>query len=744
MAFESSIYSDRGYQAKPQDTSNQQSKVENIFNPKTIYGDISNPAYIPPSTSTPSSSRGGSSSATTGYSSYGGGSSSTPQTSTGGSGQSYQTPQNVFEQKAQGYTPENAITPQSVAPTYNFTAPRTVSSQETMQVQQQVSTNIQPIQTQTFAGSINARSAEDYSKPEARLPSYSEQFLYKGGQKAQDLQQGNQIQYGAGAVLGFGVGVGKFGRDIFYDFTGQGLKEIPGSRTAKGVFGFISDVPGTITSTVSELQKNPYETSGYILAPSILTGGAVDFLREGGVRLVSKEVSPTGILSEKGLGAVESGSKTYPAVNSINQLSQSFLKTETEGNIKLITASPTPISTDRLLGKTTTIGESRMGELNKESTGLYVSPYGEGNPAFLDIVKSDEIYGFSILGKTTTRPTLSIIDVSSEKFGRIPPNILKSGIESENIFLKSNPDKVFITGNVERAFNPSYPGRATIEFEAVITPGTELKSTGGIFGYTERVNVAGTSVPLRTYVIESSPISKNVGDLKNVYKVSKDDGFIYNPETKGYIYYDRRSLGLSDISGFSSFNSQSPYKENPSRFSSGGSSTSIAGSSGSSLTFGGSSGIISGGSSPSPIISGSSGGSLGGSSPSSIITPSRSISGGSSYISQPIYRYTPTPTQMQPPSLPFYRQDNKLVGKTFKFKKEKVYKPKSLKYEAYALPDLMSVSKTEGSLFSFGRKSDRAMTPKLTPKVQALSIKAFSGYSSGFVPTEQMRKKLKL
>ena len=173
MAFESSIYSDRGYQAKPQDTSNQQSKVENIFNPKTIYGDISNPAYIPPSTSTPSSSRGGSSSATTGYSSYGGGSSSTPQTSTGGSGQSYQTPQNVFEQKAQGYTPENAITPQSVAPTYNFTAPRTVSSQETMQVQQQVSTNIQPIQTQTFAGSINARSAEDYSKPEARLPSYS-------------------------------------------------------------------------------------------------------------------------------------------------------------------------------------------------------------------------------------------------------------------------------------------------------------------------------------------------------------------------------------------------------------------------------------------------------------------------------------------------------------------------------------------------------------------------------------------
>jgi hypothetical protein len=60
----------------------------------------------------------------------------------------------------------------------------------------------------------------------------------------------------------------------------------------------------------------------------------------------------------------------------------------------------------------------------------------------------------------------------------------------------------------------------------------------------------------------------------------------------------------------------------------------------------------------------------------------------------------------------------------------------------YILPDLGSVSETEAknySRYGFGE----AIAPKATTRVKALSSAAFGGFG-GFVPTEQMRKKLRI
>ena len=76
---------------------------------------------------------------------------------------------------------------------------------------------------------------------------------------------------------------------------------------------------------------------------------------------------------------------------------------------------------------------------------------------------------------------------------------------------------------------------------------------------------------------------------------------------------------------------------------------------------------------------------------------------------------------------------NKRLPKLFGFN------PKSSKSDVYILPDLRSVSVTESKLFSFGRKSDRAFIPKATSRVKEQALFAFKGYSSGFIPTEQIR-----
>lgn len=64
----------------------------------------------------------------------------------------------------------------------------------------------------------------------------------------------------------------------------------------------------------------------------------------------------------------------------------------------------------------------------------------------------------------------------------------------------------------------------------------------------------------------------------------------------------------------------------------------------------------------------------------------------------------------------------------------------NFKSGVYILPDLASVSFTEQKLFSKGSKNFEAVVPRATPQIKILANKAFKGYSSGFIPTEQMRK----
>lgn len=64
---------------------------------------------------------------------------------------------------------------------------------------------------------------------------------------------------------------------------------------------------------------------------------------------------------------------------------------------------------------------------------------------------------------------------------------------------------------------------------------------------------------------------------------------------------------------------------------------------------------------------------------------------------------------------------------------------KSGKNKFYALPDLASVSRTEARNYRlFG--GGEARTPKLDKKTYNLALRAFRGYSTGFIPTEEMRR----
>jgi hypothetical protein len=84
------------------------------------------------------------------------------------------------------------------------------------------------------------------------------------------------------------------------------------------------------------------------------------------------------------------------------------------------------------------------------------------------------------------------------------------------------------------------------------------------------------------------------------------------------------------------------------------------------------------------------------------------------------------------------------VEKRFKKSKRPVDLFKLPKSDVYILPDLRSVSVTEQELFGRGFKDYQARTPRATTKVVGLASQAFKGYSSGFIPTEQQRKRMRL
>lgn len=68
---------------------------------------------------------------------------------------------------------------------------------------------------------------------------------------------------------------------------------------------------------------------------------------------------------------------------------------------------------------------------------------------------------------------------------------------------------------------------------------------------------------------------------------------------------------------------------------------------------------------------------------------------------------------------------------------------KARKSEIYVLPDLRSVSVTEArNFFKFG--GGEARTPRLRGKTKLLALKAFKGLSSGFIPTRELQKSMRL
>lgn len=845
MATYSSSSTDRGY--------------ENIFNPKKIYGSVDNPAYIPrpipgkseagpdvrtsnitnPINVTPSTTTHHHQGATTTYETFnpeGVAIKTVAITATGAGGAIVEstklipvpaTPEYYGDTSGRGYSimSENVYKPtaqprpsiQQPSPFFasgsqDFIAriagyaPRTINRMET---------NVMPFQSQEFpvfdfgqkrapgfGGTITAYRKET-PKGSARFPNILEQWYYESSKKSQDLLSGNQYQYAAGAALGFGIGVLKFGTDISSDILPVGRSEagvklrIPLTTTATNIYKLATDIPSGLKNIGQQFVEKPYESAGYYIAPGLFAKG-LEGSRDVFVRAVTTEQPATELLDIRALKVVEEGGKTYPHVGSIEELQQAFLRgremkldfnygqsaipesyaipqasiaeqirsqwgrldylnqllakqtKSTPGDVLVVSQMEKPFATFGL--KTVDIKQPQLG--SGESAGVYVSPYGLGNPSFYHIFKSDKIQGFSLFPKIS-RPTTALISVPIENVIRTPTSVLKLGVGFENTWLGQQFGKLVVpTGNVERYFREGLgPGATKREAEGLI-PAGGFEPTGGVLGYSKRMEVSGQPVPIRTYRLTE-------GGKLTMAEITPKETFKWSPTEGKYVYEQTRTLAASDISSayLTKMDAKRmPYIESPDRLvtsyrTSGktlGYSNMFPATSSYNITTSktGSRSIALYEKFYIPELGYTTG------RPSrsvysyqSLITETPSIPRPqpSSYYPSGGYTYnypklTPTPL-VPPPTTPIYRE--RYESPLFKKRKIKanVYKPKATKWESYILPDLMSVSRTEFALFPKGQE---AIAPRATPKIRELSTKAFSGYSFGFVPTEQMRIKLKL
>lgn len=171
----------------------------------------------------------------------------------------------------------------------------------------------------------------------------------------------------ASAVVGFAVGATQLLRP----------KEL-----VEGLISTIKNPKDSLSGIRQEAASNEYGffgelTGSTVVAPKVLNVAAktakVTYVKAG-----SKFVPAEEVFSEAALSGVE----PFPLAKSVQNIKQRFLKTiDPEGNIYASTASPQKL-------KGNVAGAGPKAQANLEDPGIYVTPKGEGSPAFLGVTEN--------------------------------------------------------------------------------------------------------------------------------------------------------------------------------------------------------------------------------------------------------------------------------------------------------------------------------------------------------------------
>ena len=291
-------------------------------------------------------------------------------------------------------------------------------------------------------------------------------------------------------------------------------------ETLVGLYTSVRHPVKAVKNLIIEAKTNPFGFAGGLYGTGKLfkVGEATSVLaRNTKVALLTKDVDYEKYLDVPTAKKVLAGEKAFPLAKSIPNALTQFRLGKTNTGFRVLSASDNPIKTlgqsrNIIVGKGTGVGRTE---------GLYASPYTKGSPFFFRI-KNTEGYSYSILPKFASKPTLSLINVND--IVRIPKPVLLKGVANENLYLQTqgigSTGKAFITGNLERRFNPKLSVEAnafkTSEAEVVIPTGSILKKTTLLDK--ESFKYSYYRIPVKEYNLVSK-------DVNLIGKVSKRTNF---------------------------------------------------------------------------------------------------------------------------------------------------------------------------------------------------------------------------
>lgn len=335
---------------------------------------------------------------------------------------------------------------------------------------------------------------------------------------------------------------------------------------------FIKGEETALSNLGAEIYFNPIK-GAQIVGEFQGFGKGQDFLFEKGksgyIKIGSKYIPKEEVFAE----SVISGKELMPTTKSIKESLSRFEKFDKNGNIVVSSASPKKISGN-------IAGSSRKGELELEDPGIYVTPKGEGSPAFLRINKEESAYFGQDLSISDIDPlgyfkvpTVTEFEVAGVKLQ--PREVVSQpGFKATKKFFEEEGSKTgyaYITkrseiglGNIEPQFyelpgsfreletgkihwtGTKFKEMGTSEIEAVIPFGAKFEYSvksfiGKLKGFDEYTVFEGKTVAIRkTKVIKGGKVQQIGKSLTTEYLLKEQDYLISSLE-------GRRKNSLSKI-----------------------------------------------------------------------------------------------------------------------------------------------------------------------------------------------------
>lgn len=310
------------------------------------------------------------------------------------------------------------------------------------------------------------------------------------------------------SVVGFGLGVASVPVLLF----------TRPRQFVSGIFESVTHPKATLLG-VGELLKS--DTS-FFIGQQVGTYGTFKGLGYAGsgiksayIKVGSEYVPPEQVFSSE---VLQQG-KTFPTTSSTSEALQRFSQSDIVG-----TASPS-----KLIDETANIG--KKASMGLEDPGIYVTPKGEGSPAFLGVSRQGYSFTFNPLKPVIQffkNPTFTQFKVT--EVVKLPREVVsKPGFQPVKEFFEregSKTGKAYITKRSELGRGELSPQRfnlpsgrrvtesGTSEIEAVIPYSAKFKYTpetvlGKVKGYEKYTTYEGRAIPIReARVLAESDISK--------------------------------------------------------------------------------------------------------------------------------------------------------------------------------------------------------------------------------------------